>query len=128
MMYYFFAMINDFKIFSLTIAGLLAFAGGIGLLAHYVEDADTVKPCKRFLKIALFLYFLCVAMPNQKQLAFIVAAPAIVNNEDVQGVVKDIPAIMKLGTEYLKETLENVNSSNRLNDSNVSDNVPTVEH
>ena len=112
----------------MSVAGILALAGGVGLLAHYIDDADTVKPCKRFLKIALFLYFLCAATPSQKQLAFIVAAPAIVNNEDVQGVVKDIPAIMKLGTEYLKEALENVNSSNRLNDSNIPDNVPTVEH
>lgn len=126
MLYYFFAMVNNFKCFFITVSVVLTIVYGVKALFHTMEGEED-KLSKTPFMICILLFFLASALPNQKQLAFIVAAPAIVNNEDVQGVVKDIPAIMKLGTEYLKETLENVNSSNRPNDSNIPDTITDVE-
>ena len=44
-------------------------------------------------------------IPNQKQLAFIIAAPYIVENQQLQEAGKNSAEIIKLGTEYVKGIL-----------------------
>lgn len=55
-----------------------------------------------------FIVFTSLAtlLPTSKQLAFIVIAPQIIENGAVKDTVKNIPEITKLGTEYLKQLLE----------------------
>lgn len=44
--------------------------------------------------------------PTTKEAAFIYIAPAIVNNQDVQKTIKQLPELSGLGLEYLGEILK----------------------
>lgn len=92
------------------------------LLTDMDKDDETYKLTRSVAKWFYPLYFallmLNMLIPSQKQLAFIIAAPYIVENEDLQQAGKNTTEIIKLGTEYLKEIL---------NDSNGTDNK-TGEH
>ena len=92
------------------------------LLTDVGKDDETYKltrsVAKWFYPLYLALLMLNTFLPNQRQLAFIIAVPYIVENEDLQQAGKNTTEIIKLGTEYLKEIL---------NDSNGNDNK-TGEH
>ena len=92
------------------------------LLTDVDKDDETYKLTRSVAKWFYPLYFallmLNMLIPSQRQLAFIIAAPYIVENEDLQQAGKNTAEIVKLGTEYLKEIL---------NDSKGTDNK-TREH
>lgn len=105
-----------------TIGALCCVPITIATVAYYMDDIEDFKIFKRIGKVFYPVLFLLVLLttfiPSQKQLAFIIAAPYIVENEDLQQAGKNTAEIVKLGTEYLKEIL---------NDSNGNDNK-TGEH
>lgn len=45
-------------------------------------------------------------IPSTKQAAFIYIAPQIIENGAVKDTIKNIPELAKLGTDYLKELLQ----------------------
>lgn len=105
-----------------TIGALCCVPITIATIAHYMDDIEDFKIFKKIGKVFYPVLFLLVLLttfiPSQRQLAFIIAAPYIVENEDLQQAGKNTAEIVKLGTEYLKEIL---------NDSNGTDNK-TGEH
>lgn len=96
----------------------------VGYILFTDSDTDdeyyklTRSIARWFYPLYFALLMLNTFLPNQRQLAFIIAAPYIVENEDLQQAGKNTAEIVKLGTEYLKEIL---------NDSNGNDNK-TGEH
>ena len=80
------------------------------LLTDMDKDDETYKLTRSVAKWFYPLYFallmLNMLIPSQKQLAFIIAAPYIVENEDLQQAGKNTTEIIKLGTEYLKGVLD----------------------
>lgn len=110
MLYYWFAIADN-------LIGLFKFLAiflfGFSLISLHVsgevggEDSGLMfKGGLWCLCISAFFGLLAVFTPNQKQLAFIVAAPTIVSNEDVQDTVKNLPKITKFGTDYIIEVLK----------------------
>lgn len=87
---------------------------GYVLLADIGEDDDHYKLtrsiAKWFYPLYVAILLLNIFIPSQKQLAFIIAAPYIIENEDLKQAGKNTTEIIKLGTEYLKGVL---NDSNR---------------
>ena len=81
----------------------------VASVAYYVDDVEDFKIVKNigkvFYPVMVLLIMLNTFIPNQKQLAFIIAAPYIIENEDLQQASKNTAEIVKLGTEYLKEVL-----------------------
>jgi hypothetical protein len=81
-----------------------------GIVLYYMEDTEEFKVFKTIGKW-LYPFLICITLlnifiPSQKQLAFIIAAPYIVENEDLQQAGKNTGEIIKLGTEYLKDILD----------------------
>lgn len=117
MFYYLFVMLD-------SIIGLFAFLMTISAIALFITfeimASGNISDEKgtKIGRISLFSFItfllLTIFTPNQKQLAFIITAPAIIENKDLQEVVKNTPEIMRLGTEYLKEILSK--SSESLNE------------
>ena len=117
MKYYLFAMLPNIKLLiSIIIATLFLFAI-IGFIAIATEnetmcvedeknEADLKLACLCFI-FGWILSFIITFIPNQKQLAFIIAAPYIMENQQLQDASKNSVEIIKLGTEYLKQTLSN---------------------
>lgn len=117
MKYYLFAMLPNIKLLiSIIIATLFLFAI-IGFIAIATEnetmcvedeknEADLKSACLCFI-FGWILSFIITFIPNQKQLAFIIAAPYIMENQQLQDTSKNSVEIIKLGTEYLKQTLSN---------------------
>ena len=66
------------------------------------------KSCRLKALIVCQVIALIIAtlLPSTKQAAFIWVAPQIVENGAVKDTVKNIPELTKLGTEYLKQLLE----------------------
>ena len=64
-------------------------------------------------RVMTFSIIFFVVIPTQKQVAFIITAPMIYNNSDVQETVKGLPKafnnLLQLGNQYLEETKENTN-------------------
>ena len=62
------------------------------------------------LKILFTISAICIGisivLPTTKQAAFIYIAPQIIENGAVKDTVKNIPELTKLGTDYLKELLQ----------------------
>lgn len=94
----------------------------VAIVAYHTDGIDDFKFFKKigkvFFPVTALLILLNTFIPTQKQLAFIIAAPYIIENEDLQQAGKNTTEIIKLGTEYLKEIL---------NDNNGNDNK-TGEH
>ena len=61
---------------------------------------------KSFFALGCVFSLITTFVPNQKQLAFIMAAPHIIENKDLQEAGKNSAEIIRLGTEYLKQSLE----------------------
>lgn len=77
----------------------------------FIDDRDCddyqlfIKCGKWLYPILAFMFLLTVFIPSQKQLAFIIAAPYIVENQQLQEAGKNSAEILKLGTEYVKDVL-----------------------
>lgn len=128
MKYYLFAILPNIKIllgfiivvlFVFAICGLVILAGeqesrkmrSSFTFGTTPSEAERQKE-KSYSKLVKVLFILgCVFslittfLPNQKQLAFIIAAPYIIENEELQEASKNSAEIIKLGAEYLKQTL-----------------------
>ena len=72
-------------------------------------DTDDLEEAEKIFKPAFYITIvLCLLqtfIPSQKQLAFIIAAPYIVENQQLQEAGKNSAEIIKLGTEYVKDVL-----------------------
>ena len=72
-------------------------------------EADDLEGASKIFKpifyITIVLGLLQTFIPSQKQLAFIIAAPYIVENQQLQEAGKNSAEIIKLGTEYVKDVL-----------------------
>lgn len=113
MKYYLFAILPNIKIllgFIIVVLFVFAICG----LVVIGTEGDTIEREKEksYSKLVKVLFILgCVFslittfLPNQKQLAFIIAAPYIIENEELQEASKNSAEIIKLGAEYLKQTL-----------------------
>ncbi len=100
--------------------GCLFFGIMISLMAFIVycanQDPDDDKEVimktiiqkifKFSIPVLLLGIFLATFTPTTKEAAFIYIAPAIVNNEDLQKTVKQLPELSNLGMEYLNGLLK----------------------
>ena len=125
--YYLFAILPNIcntiaVLLGILMLPLILLTIGYVILTDLDKDDDYYKltrsVAKWFYPLYAVLLMLNTFIPNQKQLAFIIAAPYIIENEDLQQAGKNTTEIIKLGTEYLKEIL---------NDNNGNDNK-TGEH
>lgn len=112
MKYYLFAILENVG-FILTlffiISSIAMFFYIIGRVISYIDDdiKEIVdKIGKWFVPFYIILTLLGTFIPSQKQMAFIIAAPYIVENKDLQDSAKNTAEIIKMGTEYLKKALE----------------------
>lgn len=112
MNYYLFAILPNICILINVLTTICVFCGVITtvcILYYHVDHIDDFKIFKKIGKIVypvlVLLLLLATFVPSQKQLAFIIAAPYIVENKDLQQAGKNTGEIIKLGTEYLKEVL-----------------------
>lgn len=125
--YYLFAILPNIcntiaVLLGILMLPLILLSIGYVILTDLDKDDDYYKltrsVAKWFYPLYVALLMLNTFIPNQRQLAFIIAAPYIIENEDLQQAGKNTTEIIKLGTEYLKEIL---------NDNNGNDNK-TGEH
>lgn len=105
--YYLFAILPNVNV---LLTALLVM-GAIIMLCAFVATADT-DYAKDGLSFAKFVFYIEVTLglthtflPSQKQLAFIITAPYIVENQQLQEAGKNSAEIIKLGTEYVKDIL-----------------------
>ena len=111
--YYLFAILSNINTALLvvqTIAVVAAVPLTIAVVGYYMDDIEDFaifkKISKWFYPFLICTTLLNIFIPSQKQLAFIIAAPYIVENEDLQQAGKNTTEIIKLGTEYLKGVLD----------------------
>ena len=117
MKYYLFAILPNIKILLGIIIAVLFLFAIIGFIAiasenetMWVGDEKKELNLKSVYLCFIFgwiLSFIITFIPNQKQLAFVIAAPYIIENQQLQDASKNSVEIIKLGTEYLKQTLSN---------------------
>ena len=62
---------------------------------------------KKVLIVGIISIFLITVLPTTKQAAVIYILPNIVNNEDLQETIKQMPELSNLGLQHLKELLSN---------------------
>lgn len=110
MKYYFFAILND-------IICLFVLLGLGGFLSAWIfgmfynncctdEESKYKKGIKYSIVVGTICFLLSIFIPSQKQLAFIIAAPYILENQELKDASKNTSEIIKLGTEYIKTVLE----------------------
>ena len=111
--YYLFAIlpnINAGIVFLFGIFTVLVLVLSIALTV-FIEDSDCdnykflIKCAKWLYPVYACIFLLTVFIPSQKQMAFIIAAPYIVENQQLQEAGKNSAEIIKLGTEYVKDVL-----------------------
>lgn len=116
--YYLFAILPNIcntiaVLLGILMLPLILLTIGYVILTDLDKDDDYYKltrsVAKWFYPLYAVLLMLNTFVPNQKQLAFIIAAPYIIENEDLQQAGKNTTEIIKLGTEYLKEILDDNN-------------------
>lgn len=114
MKYYLFAILGNISCLLGLIVGLglifsvLCF---IGTILHKSDEEDPFgivmsKISKRWFTFYVIIILLAVFIPSQKQMAFIISAPYILENKELQDAGKNTAEIVKLGTEYIKNILE----------------------
>ena len=111
--YYLFAILPNINlsigILLIVSSFLIAFwfVGFCVTLDDYDEDLHKIitKIGKYFVPFYCILIMLQTFIPSQKQLAFIIAAPYIVENQQLQEAGQNSAEIIKLGTEYVKDIL-----------------------
>lgn len=114
MMYYLFAIWENINLLLGITTIFIGFAFGAGALGSlitmdYPED-DTHKTLIKLFK-SVTPYFIVIAtlftfFPSQKQMAFVIAAPYVMENQELRDAGKNSAEIIKLGTEYVKEILQ----------------------
>lgn len=116
MKYYLFAMLPNIKtllgitiavLFMFAIIGFIAIAENEDALVKEEDKEQDFRSIKLLFVLGCILSLIVTFIPNQKQLAFIIAAPYIVENQQLQEAGKNSAEIIKLGTEYLKQSLSN---------------------
>jgi uncharacterized protein YacL len=116
MKYYLFAMLPNIKtllgvivavLFVLVILGFIATAENANTLTEENYKESDFRSIKLLFTLGCIFSLIITFIPNQKQLAFIIAAPYIVENQQLQEAGKNSAEIIKLGTEYLKQSLSN---------------------
>ena len=118
--YYLFAILPNINttLFIMTTIGIIcSIPVTILIFACIIDDIDDFQIFKKigkvFYPVLALLVMLNTFIPNQRQLAFIIAAPYIIENEDLQQAGKNTTEIIKLGTEYLKEILNDSNGTDK---------------
>lgn len=120
--YYLFAILPNIcntiaVLLGILMLPLILLTIGYVILTDLDKDDDYYKltrsVAKWFYPLYAVLLMLNTFVPNQRQLAFIIAAPYIIENEDLQQAGKNTTEIIKLGTEYLKEILNDSNGTDK---------------
>lgn len=107
MRYYLFAILDNI-ICALVWGAVGIFIIGICKGIAHSERGDEQAASKAVIKsviIALGIIFINTFIPNQKQMAFIISAPYIFENQDLKDASQNTSEIIKMGTEYLKDVL-----------------------
>lgn len=105
--YYLFAILPNVNI----LLTALLIMGAISVFCIFLATAETDYAKDGWVLSKYILYVIAVLglihtfLPSQKQLAFIIAAPYIVENQQLQEAGKNSAEIIKLGTEYVKDVL-----------------------
>jgi hypothetical protein len=111
--YYLFAIlpnINHGVCALLAVLTILVMLLSIAMIV-FIDDRDCdnykifIRWSKWLYPVFAFVFLLNMFLPSQKQLAFIIAAPYIVENQQLQEAGKNSAEIIKLGTEYVKDVL-----------------------
>lgn len=110
--YYLFAILPNINMtlgVLLVVTSFLISLWFVGFFITLDDDDDLHKTLtkigKWFVPFYVILILLHTFIPSQKQLAFVIAAPYIVENQQLQEVGKNSAEILKLGTEYVKDVL-----------------------
>lgn len=111
--YYLFAILPNINLtigMLLIVSSFLIAFWSIGFFItfdDYDEDLHKIltKVGKYFISFYCILIMLQTFIPSQKQMAFIIAAPYIVENQQLQEAGQNSAEIIKLGTEYVKDIL-----------------------
>ena len=109
--YYWFAILPNINVtvsMLLVVSTFLIALWFVGFLTTFdIDDLHKVirKIGKWFVPFYVILILLQTFIPSQKQLAFIIAAPYIVEKQQLQEAGKNSAEIIKLGTEYVKDVL-----------------------
>lgn len=72
----------------------------------YLTNEQERKKLSWMWKVALTCLLLVTFIPSSRQAAFIYIAPKILEDDNFRETFKNFPEIVRLGTEYLKQTLE----------------------
>jgi hypothetical protein len=71
------------------------------------EEKQTANIVLKGLFVTFLIFaFLVIIIPSQKEIAFIYIAPKLINNVDLQNVIKQIPEVANLGLGYLVDILK----------------------
>lgn len=112
MKYYLFAILENIGCVLGVLFVLSTLLMACYIIARFVcsvdeDDTDRLKQIgKWFVPFYIILTLVGTFTPSQKQMAFIIAAPYILENKNLQDSAKNTTEILKMGTEYLKKALE----------------------
>lgn len=107
--YYWFAILDNIK-YGLTFITVLFFILGCVIAAFYSncinnERKSSIIFCYT-LVFTMFLVILNVFIPSQKQMAFIIAAPYMFEDKQIDDKAKNLKDILRIGKEYIKAQLD----------------------
>ncbi len=106
MMYYLFAILDNINITLLLLCIILCVLSLSCTLLGIDNNEDKFKEKgKTFFKWWIGILMLFTLLPSQRQMAFVIAAPYIVENENIQDAGDNLTEIIKEGTNYLKDVL-----------------------
>lgn len=121
--YYLFAILDDVKTWLGIFTALSGFFTGLFGVMQCIQQVTvldsssyTLENNKKFLELLkkwfkisitvfIIMFTFSTFLPSQKQLAFVIAAPYIVENQQLQEAGKNSAEILKLGTEFVKDVL-----------------------
>lgn len=106
MIYYLFAILDNINMSLLLLCALLGFLSLDCTLIGITDNEDSLKEKGViFFKWFIGMLMLFTLIPSQKQMAFVIAAPYIIENENIQDAGDNLTEIIKEGTGYLKDVL-----------------------